>query len=543
MPEAASQDLALFDADPAPRLRVAPPRQTLPPTESPDPPPPAPRLELPSPRLEIPPYDLGAALALERELGISHVFSQVLVRRGLGDPAVARAFLHPDERHDPAALAGIDEALALIRRHISAGGHIVVHGDYDVDGVCATAIMVRALRSLGANVTWFIPSRLDDGYGLSERTIRRLRARGSDLLITVDCGITSVDEVAAACASGLEVIVTDHHAPRPDGVVPPCSLVHPLLGGHPCAELCGTGVAFKLAQALGAPSAEEDLDLVALATVADLVPLVGENRTLVRTGLTALANTAKPGLRALMSVAGADPSGLDAHVLGFRLAPRINAAGRVSRADAALELVLTDHADRAREVAAELDALNAERRAVEQRILWEAEAQVEAAGERSAYVLSGEDWHPGVIGIVASRVVERHHRPTIMVALEGASGIGSGRSVPGFDLLGALHAVSGWLTRYGGHRAAAGLTIGADGIDGFREAVEAHADELLTPELRRPLERVDAIVSGSELGLDLAEELALLEPCGIGNPSCRLLVPGARFGDLRPMGEDGRHAR
>jgi single-stranded-DNA-specific exonuclease len=543
MPEAASQALALFDPEPAPRLRVAPPPQTLPPTQSPDPPPSARRLEPPSPRLEIPPYDLAAALALERALGISHVFSQVLVRRGLSDPKVARAFLHPDERHDPSALAGIDEAITLIRRHVSAGGRIVVHGDYDVDGVCATAVMVRALRSLGANVAWFIPSRLDDGYGLSEHTIRRLRARGIDLLITVDCGITSVDEVAAARASGLEVIVTDHHAPRPDGIVPACSLVHPLLGGYPCPELCGTGVAFKLAQALGAPSAEEDLDLVALATVADLVRLVGENRTLVREGLTALANTAKPGLRALMSVAGADPSGLDAHVVGFRLAPRINAAGRVRRADAGLELVLTDDADRARDIAAELDALNAERRAVEQRIAWEAEAQVQAAGERSAYVLAGEDWHPGVIGIVASRVVERHHRPTIMVALEGAQGTGSGRSVPGFDLLGALHAASGWLTRYGGHRAAAGLTIDAERIDGFREAVEAHADELLTPELRRPLERIDAIASGPELGLDLAEELALLEPCGMGNPACRLLVPGARFADLRPMGEDGRHAR
>ncbi|MBV9797180.1 MAG: single-stranded-DNA-specific exonuclease RecJ [Solirubrobacterales bacterium] len=496
----------------------------------------------PAPRLEVAEYDLARALALERELGVSHALAQLMVRRGLGDLAAAREFLNPREAHEPSSFAGIDRALEVVVRHIRAGSRITVHGDYDVDGVCATAILVRALHSLGANVGWFLPDRIGDGYGVSVETVRRLVGRRTGLLITVDCGITAVDEVAAARAAGLDVVVTDHHAPRPDGALPDCPIVHPAICGYPCPDLCGTGVAFKLAGALGAPTAADDIELVALATVTDLMPLRGENRTLVRDGLRALANTAKPGLRALMKVARVDPSALDTQAIGFRLGPRINAAGRLRRADAGLELLLTDDLQRAAEVAAELDGVNLERRAVEQRILWDAESQVAHAGDRNAFVLAGEDWHPGVIGIVASRVVERYHRPTILVALDGQLGSGSGRSIPGFDLLGALNASAEHLQRYGGHRAAAGLTIARDRIDAFRAAVEAHAREVLTPELLRPVERVDAIVSGGELGLALAEELGSLEPCGAGNPAARLLVPGARFEDVRPMGE-GRHAR
>jgi single-stranded-DNA-specific exonuclease len=255
-----------------------------------------------------------------------------------------------------------------------------------------------------------------------------------------------------------------------------------------------------------------------------------------------MANTTKPGLRALMKVAQADPSALDSHVLGFRMAPRINAAGRMRRPDAGLELLLTADPDRAAEIAAELDAVNAERRAVEQRIDWDAEALVAGLGDRSAYVLAADDWHPGVIGIVASRIVERHHRPTILVALDGDLGTGSGRSIPGFDLLGALHGAAPLMNGYGGHRAAAGLTIDRARVGDLREAIERHAESVLTPELLQPVERVDAIASGVDLGLPLAEELAQLEPCGMGNPHVRLLVPGARFGDVRTMGE-GRHAR
>ncbi len=496
----------------------------------------------PTPRLEIPGYDLNAALELERELGVSHVLAQVLVRRGLSDASAARAFLEPSEAHHPSAFAGIDRALAVIERHIRGGTRIVVHGDYDVDGVCATATMVRALRALGAEVGWYLPDRLTDGYGLSLETVHRLAARDTALLVTVDCAITAVDEVAAARAAGVDVVVCDHHAPRADGRLPDCEIVHPAVCGYPCVDLCGTAVAYKVAQALGAPGVEDDLELVALATVADLMPLAGENRRLVREGLVALSRTSRPGLRALMTVSKADPSALDTGALAFRLAPRINAAGRLRRADAGLELLLTGDERRAAEIASELDRVNAERRAVEQRIVWEAEAQVAELGERRSYVLAGEGWHPGVVGIVASRIVERHHRPVVVVALDGDVGSGSARSIPGFDLLGALHATAEHLDRYGGHRAAAGMAIGRDRIGPFREAFEGHAAEVLLPEMLVPRERVDAVASGCELGLELAEELELLEPCGMGNPRSRLLVPGARLRDLRPMGE-GRHLR
>nr|WP_246345286.1 single-stranded-DNA-specific exonuclease RecJ [Conexibacter arvalis] len=480
--------------------------------------------------------------------------AQVLVRRGHADPAAARAFLAADERHDPSAFAGIDVAVEAILGHVRSGSRITVHGDYDVDGVCATAILLRALRALGADADWFLPSRIDDGYGLSEATVGRLAERGTRLLITVDCAITAVEEVAQARAAGIDVIVTDHHQPRADGRLPDAPIVHPAICGYPCPDLCAGAVAHKLAQALHRAtdglaadgwSPDDDLDLVALATIADLVPLRGENRRLAREGLRALASTGKPGLRALMRVARLDPSGLDAGAVGFRLAPRINAAGRLYRADAGVELLLTQDEARARTIADELDHANAERRLTEQRILWEAEQQVRELGERPAYVLAGEGWHPGVIGIVASRVVERTNRPALLIALDrdGGPATGSGRSIPRFDLLGALHAAAPLLDRYGGHRAAAGVTVSPERVDALREAFEAHAAAVLTAEDLVPVERVDAVVGGRALGLDLADELARLEPCGIGNPRPNLLVPAAQLVDVRPMGQEGRHAR
>jgi single-stranded-DNA-specific exonuclease len=500
-----------------------------------------------APRREIAPYDFAAARRLERELGVSHPLAQVLVRRGHADPTAARAFLAADEIHPATAFGGIGRAVDLALRHVRAGTRITVHGDYDVDGVCSTAILVRCLRRLGAEVDWYLPSRGDDGYGLSHATVERLAARGTRLLLTVDCAITAVEEVAAARAAGLDVIVSDHHRPRADGALPDAPVVHPAVNDYPCPDLCATGVAHKLALAVQAgagvePNADEDLDLVALATVADCVPLLGENRRLVREGLRALAVTARPGLRALMRVARVDPSGLDARALGFRLAPRINAAGRLHRADAGLELVLTEDEECADAVALELDRANAERRDVETRILFAAEAQVSRAGERSAYVLVGEDWHPGVIGIVASRIAERHHRPTVLIALDGARGTGSGRSIAGYDLLAGLTAASDQLERYGGHRAAAGLEVARDRLDAFRASFESHAAASLSPDDLVARERIDAVVPGDALDLALAEELERMEPCGSANPPVRLLVPAASFADPHPMGE-GRHAR
>ena len=501
-------------------------------------------------RLEVAPYDYAAAARLVAALGVSHVVAQVLVRRGFAEPAAARAFLAAEARHPLDAFGGLRDGAARILAGVERGARITVHGDYDVDGVCSTAVLVRALRTLGADVDWYLPSRIDDGYGLALATVERLAARGTELLVTVDCAITAVDEVAAARAAGLEVVVTDHHAPRADGVLPDAPIVHPAVGGYPCPELCAAGVAHMLARALleaaglDAAEADADLDLVALATVADCVPLVDENRRLVREGLRALASTRKPGLQALMQVARVDPSGVDAGAIGFRLAPRINAAGRLHRADAGLELVLTSDVERARAIAEELDRVNVERRDVETRILFEAEAQVAAAraggAEPAAYVLAADGWHPGVIGIVASRIAERHHRPAVLIALDGEAGTGSGRSIPAFDLLGGLEACAGELLRHGGHRAAAGLTIARERVDAFRAAFVAHAAAVLAPEDLIPRARVDAVVPGDALQLGLAEELQRLAPFGMGNPDPALLVPSALLADPRGMGE-GRH--
>jgi single-stranded-DNA-specific exonuclease len=497
-------------------------------------------------RFTVMPYDFAAAERLAAALGVSHVLAQVLVRRGLAGEAEARAFLAAAEAHPLEAFGGLREVAERILGHVGRRSRITVHGDYDVDGVAATAVLVRALRTLGADVDWYLPSRIDDGYGLAAGTVARLAGRGTDLLVTVDCAITAVEEVAAARAAGLDVVVTDHHAPRADGRLPEAPIVHPAVGAYPCPELCATAVAYQLARALleaaghDPAAVDEDLDLVALATVADVVPLVGENRRLVREGLRALAGTRKPGLRALMQVARVDPGLLDATAIGFRLAPRINAAGRLHRADAGLELLLTEDPERARAIAAELDAVNTERRDVETRILFAAEAQVAEQGPAPAYVLAAEDWHPGVIGIVAARIAERHHRPTVLIALDGLEGTGSGRSIPAFDLLGGLTAASWHLDRYGGHRAAAGLTIARDRIEGFRERFAAHAAEVLTPADLVPECRIDAVVAGDVLTLALAEELERMAPFGQGNPAVSLMVPAAELADPRPLAE-GRH--
>jgi len=496
--------------------------------------------------LTLRPYEYAAAHRLAAELGVSNVLAQVMVRRGMGEPAAARAFLAASDEHPLDAFGGLREAAERILSHVRRGSRITVHGDYDVDGVCSSAVLIRALRTVGADVDWYLPDRATDGYGLAAATVDRLAQRGTGLLVTVDCAITAVEEVARARAAGMDVIVTDHHSPRADGHLPDAPIVHPRIGGYPCPDLCAAAVAHKLARALLEASgedprlAEEDLDLVALATVADVVPLVGENRRLVRQGLRRLASTRKPGLRALMDVAKVDPSTIDAGAIGFRLGPRLNAAGRLYRADAGLELLLTEDKERARAVALELDANNTERRDVETRIRFEAEAQVAEQGSAAAYVLASDGWHAGVIGIVAARIAERHHRPCVLIALDGAEGTGSGRSIPRFDLLGGLHASSEVLQRYGGHRAAAGLTIQRADVPAFREAFAAHAASVLTPEDLRPEVRVDAVAPGNTLTLSLAEELEQLAPFGQGNPAVSLLVPAALLDDPRPMGE-GRH--
>lgn len=495
----------------------------------------------------IEPYDYREARALIDGLALAEPVAVTLVRRGYRTVEQAREFLDADERHDPMLLGAMAEACERIHAAVAAGRRITVHGDYDVDGVCSTAITVRAVRELGGDCDWLIPGRQEDGYGLTLATIERLTARGTSLLITTDCGIGSMAEVDAAHAAGIEVIVTDHH--QPGEALPACPILHPALDGYPFAELCATGVAYKLCAALlGDEAAEAELDLVALATVADMVPLRGENRALVRRGLEVARQARRPGLRALMAAASITPERLDEGDFGFRLGPRINAAGRLYRADAGVELMLTDDESRATEIAAELDRANHERREVEREVLAAAEAArgelPDGLGDAAGLVLAGEGWHPGVVGIVASRIVERHGRPAVLIALSpDGSGRGSGRSVPGFDLLAALHACEASLTRYGGHRAAAGLEIEAGRVDEFRRAFAAHCEEAFSGAPPVHLEVVDAVVGGESLGLDVAEQLRRLAPFGNGNPGVRLLVPAAKVADVRPMGDGDRHAR
>jgi single-stranded-DNA-specific exonuclease len=483
-----------------------------------------------------------------QELGLSEVTVSVLVRRGYEAAEDARRFLAAElPGHDPLLLGDMSAAVERIREAVSKGTKICVHGDYDVDGICATALAVLILRELGANAMWHLPSRFEEGYGVSRDTLERLVDEGVELVLTVDCGITAVEEVAEAKRRGLEVIVSDHH--RPGETLPDCPIVATRPSGYPFPELCGTGVVRKLGEALlgvDHPVLRTHLDLVALATIADVVPLVDENRALAAAGLRALACTRRPGLQALMRAARVDPAAVDTSSVGFRLAPRINAAGRLCRPDIALELILTEDDDRARDLAVELEELNRERQAVEERILREAIGKVEAMTEherrRRGYVLWSEDWHEGVIGIVASRLVERFSRPVVLISGTNARWKGSGRSIPGFDLHGALAACSTHLLRFGGHRAAAGLSIEADRIEGFAEAFAAHADAALAEEDLWPVTAVDAAVSAADLTLDLAQELDRLAPFGLGNPDVTLLLAGCQAVGPTTVG-DGKHLR
>ncbi len=491
------------------------------------------------------PYSYGEARALAEELDLSEPVAITLVRRGYRSPEEARAFLDADESHDPGEFESMGTVVARIEAAIAAGERITVHGDFDVDGVCATTIMVAAIRELGGECDWLIPDRIADGYGLSGENMRLLAERGTRLLVTVDCGITAVEEVALARSLGMDVIVTDHHQPAEE--LPDCPILHPSLDGYPFKDLCGTAVAWKLACALRRDAGEADLDLVALATVADVVPLVGENRSLVRRGLAQARLVRRPGMRALLEAAKCEPTRLDEGDFAFRLAPRINAAGRLYRADAGVELFLTEDERRAAEIANELSRANSERRATEREVDNAAEIArrelPDSLKEAPALVVAGEGWHPGVIGIVASRLVERHNRPAIVISLDGeGGGRGSGRSIPGFDLLAGLEACAEHLTGFGGHRAAAGLQLRAESLEAFRAAFAAHAAEVLGPDDLKRTERIDAMVGGADLGLELAEELGRLAPFGMGNPGVRLLVPAARVRDVRPMGE-GKHAR
>jgi single-stranded-DNA-specific exonuclease len=478
---------------------------------------------------------------LAAQLGLPSALAALLVQRGQGAEAAARGFLRPSvtELSDPCSLAGMAEAVDVITSTIRAGGTIMVHGDYDVDGQCATALLTRALRAAGADVVGFVPHRLRDGYDFGPAGLAAAVRLGVSLVITCDCGITAVETVCAARAAGVGVVITDHHLPGPE-LPPALAIVDPQRSEDTsdARALCGTGIAFKLVQALvpalGLPPnlPYHLLDLVALATVADVVPLTGENRILVRHGIRLLSESRWPGLRALIEAAGLAGRELRAGHLGYVLGPRLNAAGRIGDAADGLRLLLSDEPEEALELARRLEGLNVERQSLDHRILEEALVQVEQVcdPERDAgFVLAGDGWHPGVVGIVASRVVERYGRPAFLIAFDGDIGKGSGRSISRFDLHAALLACGDLLERYGGHQMAAGLTIRRDQLDEFRERFAAIAREALGPDDLGPEQRVDLELGLREANRDLERMCRHLEPCGAGNASPVFGVRGVRF--------------
>ena len=503
---------------------------------------------LPPASFSLDPCDLDLVDALRRELSCTETLAWVLARRGT-TPEQARALMEDDpageaaQLHDPFLLGDMAAGVERIRYAIEQREPIVVHGDYDADGVCSTTLLVEGLEQLGADVRAFLPDRFTNGYGLQIEQVERFARDGARLLIAVDCGITAVEAVAHANDLGLDVVICDHH--MPGEVLPAAILCSTRPSDYPFPDLCATAVAGKLLVALGGPSGPAQHELEAIATVADCMPLVGENRVLVRRGLRALRATTRPGLRALAEQCGIRTPDIDSEAIAFKLAPRINAVGRISQSERAYELLRSDE-QLAPRLAADVDATNEQRRAIEREIADAAIAQVESWSPRQReariYVVHGTDWHEGVVGIVASRLVERYSRPVIVVA-DGDPARGSGRSVDGVDLHAALASCDDLLLRWGGHAQAGGLSIDPTRIDELRARLATWAAEHIDDSLLVPRDRIDAVVPGAELRFELVQELEKLAPYGTGWERPRLLAVNATVEEMKAVGGDGTHLK
>ncbi|MCC6319331.1 MAG: single-stranded-DNA-specific exonuclease RecJ [Gemmatimonadaceae bacterium] len=489
---------------------------------------------------------------LTSELHLPPLVSRLLVTRGYGDLEEARRYLRPrlEHLHDASLMLGMDRAVDRLARAIQRGEKILVHGDYDVDGICSSTIMVKVLRHLGGVAEPFVPHRMTDGYDLGDAGVDAAIRQGATLVLTCDCGTSAHTAIARLASAGIDVIVSDHHLPsRP---VPECvAVLNPRQPGceYPDKDLCAAGVAFKLSLALLRKLGGSDnvalrlLDLVALATIADVAPLRGENRALARYGLKMMSDTNHVGLRALIEAAGLAGSPLTAGKIGFVLAPRLNAAGRVGHAMRGVELLLSSDVTECNRLARDLEELNKARQDIDRETLAQARAMTDRLDLDQVYgvVLGAEGWHPGVIGIVASRLVEDIARPVMLVALEQGMGKGSGRSPSRFDLHAGLTACSDLLVRYGGHRAAAGITIAADRLDAFAERFNQVARERLTPDDLYHELRIDLELSADDITADLEALLRYFEPYGMGNPAPTLAIRGARLhGPPRTVGKDGQ---
>ena len=480
-------------------------------------------------------------------LGLPERLLELLLDREIDTPEKIERYLHPkrEDLLDPMLMQDMDKAVNVIRDAIEKHEEITVFGDYDVDGVTATAILLTYLRKQGAQVGFYIPDRHGEGYGLNIAAIEQI-ATHSKLLITVDCGITCAAEVARAKELGMRVIVTDHHQLGPQ--IPECEAVlNPLLGHYPFRRLCGAGVAFKLVQAMGGTEAIEPLwELAALATIADIVPLMDENRVIVYYGLAAMAATQRPGLIALMESAGVDPQKVSSSDVAFRMAPRINAGGRLALASRGVQLLTTRRMDTAREIAEELNQDNIRRRELEIEIFQQADEmtrqQIDFMNER-AIVVCGEGWNPGVIGLAASRLVEKYKWPTILLSRDGDICVGSARSIPGVNIHEAMSTCRDLFIRFGGHAQAAGLTIEAKNVPEFKRRLSEAIREQAAPEAFIPTEEYDLELELSEMTEAFVDAFSAMQPTGFGNPAPVFCVRGVHTTDVRTIGKDGAHLR
>lgn len=500
------------------------------------------------------PHDPGDVAALVTELGLPETICRLLLNRGHATPELARPYLRPrlERLHDPMLMAGMSEAVDRLSRAIRNSETILVHGDYDVDGMCSTTILTRTITALGGRAVPFIPRRVEDGYDLTDAGVRAALDAGARVVVTADCGTSAIQPIATLCAHGVDVIVSDHHLPGGD--LPDClAILNPRRTdcAYPDVDLAAAGVAFKLSIALTrAMGGNENvvlrmLDLVALATVADVAPLRGENRILVRYGLRLLGEGNNAGLRALVRSSGLDGKAITAGRVGFILAPRLNAVGRIGHGLRGVELLCAESEHEANSIARELEELNRRRQEMDRDTLEAARAMIERSGRiPTGIVVAGEGWHPGVIGIVASRLVEEYARPVILIALEGDEGKGSGRSIPAFDLHAGIGRCSDLLVRYGGHKAAAGVTIRREMVDEFARRFADVAESLLTPDDLVPELRVDLEIPLEDVTEDLEGLLRHFEPFGVGNPTPVFMSRGVSVAEpARLVGRDGLRLR
>ena len=507
------------------------------------------------------PHDQAATERLAASLQIAPALAQLLINRGVHDAQEAKAFLTASLSglHEPSLLPGIAEAAERIHQAVQIRKRICIYGDYDVDGITASTILWRCLTLAGAEVDYYVPDRLEEGYGLNSEALRKLKDQNVQVVVTVDCGITSIEQARVATELGLELIVTDHHEMK-DELPGAAVLVHPRLPGstYPFKDLCGAGVAFKLAWAIAQKFSNaqkvseqfknfllESVALVALGTVADVVPLIGENRIFVRQGLKSLRAGPSIGLKALIEAAALGDKELDAGHIGFTLAPRLNAAGRLGQARLAIELLATANATRAVDLARYLNDQNEKRQTVERRIATQAKEMIEAMGEQAdapAYVLASEEWHPGVFGIVASRLVEKYARPVLMISTQEEVGSGSGRSIDGFALHEALACCGEHLISHGGHAAAAGFKVDKGKIDALREAFLVQASKKLDGKTLQHTLTLDAEIPLSALTMGLIKGIASLQPHGSGNRRPMFLASGLQIvGEPKKVGKGEHH--